>query len=296
MIFCFGDVIMDILVKASGPLKIGSDVEGSIQYQGGGSAANFAAWFAWLGGEVRFLAKVGEDAPGDFLDKDLRDRGVTTHLIRSTQHATGTILVLIDQQGERTMVTDRAANLALMPEEIETSHFSDISHLHFTGYSFFGSESLARVSQKTIRMAKDKGVTISIDPSSYGLLETFGVDRFLKLTTDVDYIFPNYPEGALLTGKQEPEAIVKKLEKHFSLVVLKLGEQGCLVGHQGELITVESEVRIADGDSTGAGDSFAAGFLFAYLQNKGLLVASQLANRTAAQCVRIPGGRPPRSN
>ncbi|MCF7928899.1 MAG: carbohydrate kinase family protein [Spirochaetales bacterium] len=318
MIFVYGDIILDMLVHASEPIMYGSDSPGSIDFQGGGSAANFASWASWAGSKVHFAGKVGSDVPGSYLQGDLDRWGVETSFAVDPLKKSGKILVLVDGRGERTMITDRGVNLDFRFEDIPLDILKKSSHLHLTGYSLFGSWTLVETAEKAIAFASERGISISIDPSSYALLEDFGPVDFLDAVAGCDIIFPNLDEGRSLTGRNDPEDMVRLLGEKIPLVVLKLGPHGCLIGfreslstgggHGGKnetdeggfrLLRVGSSRVIDSPDSTGAGDAFAASFLTAYITGgkscteTGLRAAAESASMTALECVRKHGGRPP---
>ncbi len=286
----FGDVIVDISVQAHGPLQLGSDVVGEISYQGGGSAANFAAWLGSIGSKVRFAGALGRDLAGQMSRLELERYGVETFFVEK-QEPTGTILLFLDEEGERTMVTSRGANLLFEIDDLTQEFFQDLRHLHVTAYSFFGSKALAKTTTELLAQARQRALPFSIDPSSYALLEEFGVDRFLALTQGAIVVFPNLEEGRMLTGENSPEAIVKVLQKHYPVVVLTLGTDGCLCGQGRELFHV-SAPQVSVVDTTGAGDAFAAGFLREFYRSSSLIDAAQAGNALATLCVQHYGGRP----
>lgn len=286
----FGDIILDITVHARGPLQVGSDVVGKISYQGGGSAANFATWLSAQGSKVRFLGAIGEDPVGQVCGLELKEYGVEPFLVKKSE-PTGTILLFLDERGERTMVTSRGANLLLVEQDFTAEFFTGLNHMHFTAYSLFGSVDLAKTTYAVMVKAKEQQLSISLDPSSYALLREFGVEKFLELTKGVDLVIPNLDEGRTLTSKTSPEDIVKSLLNHYPTVVLTMGSQGCLCGTKYELVHVPTEELVVV-DTTGAGDAFAAGFVHAYTQGQNLTKSAQLGHSLASVCVQHYGGRP----
>lgn len=297
MILVYGDIILDILVKTDGPVNYGSDTTGRITMEGGGSAANFAAWAAYLKEEVTFVGKIGSDLAGEFLKVELDNWGVEAALISGPGYPTGKILIFVDEKGERTMITDRGVNLTLSPDELPIEPFLKAKHLHLTGYSFFGTDMLITATQLALKQARERGLSISVDPSSYALLKEFGPRRFLELTANSDLFFPNYEEGKVLTGLEGEEEIVRSLLRYYRNVVLKLGAKGCLIGGQEGLVRINNDYRAQNPDTTGAGDAFAAAFVTGYLKQKddpGMNGA--FANSVAVQCIKKGGGRPPVSH
>lgn len=290
MIGVFGDLTLDVAVRSHGPLQIGSDVTGVISYRGGGSAANCAAWLGSFGCDVRFWCAVGQDLVGTNLVLELEEYGVEMW-VTEKESPTGAILLFLDDTGERTMVTSRGANLQLRPEDLPEEFLVDLEHLHVTGYSLFGSEDLLKTTMTLLQKARQLGVQTSVDPSSYALLAEFGVERFLDITRGANLVFPNLDEGRVLTGSQDPDSIVKELQKWYDRVILTMGPQGCLCATNGELVRVATtEVEVVD--TTGAGDAFAAGFLHALLSGADLVESAHFANKVASDCVQHYGGRP----
>lgn len=294
MTLVFGDVMMDILVKVESALNYGSDAIGSIAIEGGGSAANFASWLSYLDDNVLFIGKIGDDFAGIFLKKDLEKYGVKSILIEGKGEASGKIIILIDKRGERTMITDRGANLTIRASDIPKEFPSNAQHLHLTGYSFFGSQTLLDSTLTILEKCRERGLTVSVDPSSYSFIREFGPQKFLDVTKGIDIIFPNFEEGKILTGTNKEEEIVKSLLRFYPTVVLKLGEKGCIVATDKVFFTIQSRNQISNPDTTGAGDAFAAAFVKGYIKNKfDLKKSGEVANEIASLCVSRKGGRPP---
>ena len=112
-IVVLGDLMVDVVVRLSGPLAQASDAPAEIRFRGGGSAANTAAWLGAAGADVALVARVGDDERGRGAVEELRRVGVDTRIVLDPGRSTGTCLVLIDPGGERTMAPDAGANDAL---------------------------------------------------------------------------------------------------------------------------------------------------------------------------------------
>lgn len=155
-----GDVINDIVVQARGPLAHGEDNPATIRRRPGGSAANQAVWMATLGLDVVFAGRVGaQDA--EFHRRELARSGVEPHLAVDESAATGSIVVLVGPDGERTMITDRGANLGLRPADVPAALFDDVALLHLTGYSFFAAgPRAADPAQMAASLARHYGVVV----------------------------------------------------------------------------------------------------------------------------------------
>ena len=285
-----GDLILDLLAKVENEISLGTDTFTEIHAAAGGSGANAAAWLGSSGIETRFVSRVGDDVFGRFLTEDLRRDGVEPHLARDPDRATGKVFVLVSGDGERTMITDRGAGEALSPEDLPPDIFSG-GHLHLSGYTL-SNESRRETAMEALRLARENGMSVSVDPSSVPLLEAVGPDRFLDWTRGADLCFPNLEEGALLAGGRDPERIAGKLLDYYGGVVLKLGAGGALYADSsGERLRLPAApARVTD--TTGAGDALCAGFLAAWLSGDPAGEALRRGVELAARAVERVGGRP----
>jgi sugar/nucleoside kinase (ribokinase family) len=285
-----GDLLYDLLAKVKGSLAFGTDTFAPIQVAAGGSGANAAAWLASSGVEAHFVGRVGDDVFGVFLAEELELAGVRPHLARDPAVATGKVFVLVDGAGERTMITDRGAGENLGPEDLPET-LSGHGHLHLSGYTLSGG-SRRETATRALRLARESGMTVSVDPSSVPLLRSVGPESFLKWTRGADLCFPNLEEGRALAGTGDPDLITERLLAFYPGVVLKLGAEGALYASaDGELARVQAApARVAD--TTGAGDALCAGFLAARLSGAPPAEALERGVELAAKAVERVGARP----
>ena len=286
-----GDALVDVSARLAAPLAEGSDTPASVTWEPGGSAANLAAWLAALGVGVTFVGSVGDDLIGSVQVEDLRGRGVAAEVRSLPGQPTGAVVVLVAPGGDRSMVTSRGAAAGLLPEHLPRSLFRADVHLHLSGYLLLDHRSRA-AGLAALRLGRAAGMSVSLDPSSREPLRLLGRDRFRRWVRGVDVLFPNLEEGMVLTGLDEPEAVVTDLLADCGEVVLSLGEEGALWARGRErrrLPAAPSRVL----DTTGAGDAFAAGWLSAWLGGAGGGAALEPALKLAALAVSFPGGRPP---
>ena len=285
-----GDLLYDLLAKVDGDVRLGVDTFTPIRAAGGGSGANAAAWLAAAGVETHFVGRVGDDVFGRFLEEELQRAGVRTHLARDPSQATGKVFVLVDGAGERTMITDRGAVENLNPGDLPRKVF-DEGHLHLVGYTFSGG-SRRETAFEALRLARDAGMTVSVDPSAVPMLEDIGPDRFLTWTSGANLCFPNLQEGSLLAETEDPVQIAEKLIDHYPAVVLKLGAEGARYADtEGRRSRVPATPARAN-DTTGAGDALCAGFLAAWLAGEAPEEALRRGVMFAARAVEQVGGRP----
>ncbi|MGI8667879.1 MAG: carbohydrate kinase family protein [Jatrophihabitans sp.] len=286
-VVCLGDLMIDIVALLPGPLAIGSDVPAPISFQPGGSAANTAAWLAWLGTPASFAGRIGDDPLGAQAVSSLRGLGVLTRVTIDFERPTGVCLVLVGPDGERTMVPSAGANAALSADDLLGLTEAE-DHLHLSGYSLLSAGSRP-AAQAALAAAVAVGASVSVDAASAGPLRTVGAEAFLGWLPAGTLLIANTDELAALTGDR-PDRL-SELAGAGLTVVIKDGMHGARLADCHGVRTVRTEA-VDVLDSTGAGDAFAAGLLAAL--HDGLTLDSAVAqgNRTGALALATVGGRP----
>lgn len=286
MLGIIGDLVEDVVVWLSEPLRHGTDTDVEIFHTRGGSGANVASFAARLG-PTRFIGCVGNDNLGDSLVRDLEAEGVDVRVQR--KQVTGTIVILIDQDGERSMLPNRGASTLL--ENVPDDWLDGLDLLHVSAYSFNGAP-VGDATIDVIRRAKRKGILVSIDVASTGMLAQYGVERFLDLMANLcpDFLIGNTSETAFLDLVVDGQLGSQAMRLPGTIMVTKAGADPTIVHRPGEQPLVVPvppvpEVR----DLTGAGDAFAAGFLCAYLQTRELNAACVGGHASAALVLSSPG-------
>ena len=192
------------------------------------------------------------------------------------------------------MVSGRGADFYLLPSELPRDTVRRASHLHMTAWSFFVDppRSAARAAA---RLASECGSTLSFDPGSFQMIEEMGVNQFLAVTQElgIDVFLPNYQEGEVLTGLDDPETIAAALAKLYpqALIMLKLDADGALVYDNGIATHIPPATNNLV-DATGAGDSFAGAFLARYLGGASAVEAAHFATTISAWVIEHLGARP----
>lgn len=289
-----GDLNIDIVVSASGPLRAGSDVDADIVMRHGGSAANMAAWLAHESAPVTFIGCVGNDALGRDARATLQHAGVTLAVQVSETVPTGTCVVLVDPQGERTMLPDPGANLLLREDDLPLEVVDHAAVLLVSGYALLrpGPRPAAVAA---IQRAHSRGVRVVVDAASSGPLRDVGSQRFLGWVGPA-WIVANSEEMTALAEHLDPAAdeitAALLLSEHLGTVVLKRGADGAALAQNGSLIATVPAVPATVVDSTGAGDAFAAGFVAALLAGASTSEAVQRGVTLGALAVSRRGGRP----
>ena len=297
-----GDLLLDVVVTPERPIEQGTDVPGTLAFRRGGSAANTAAAFARLGGSASLITSVGDDAWAARLLSALRADGVRAHAVRRPGNS-GRLAALIGERGDRSFVTQRGVADALEVADVDARWLRGADALHVPAYSLFG-QPVGAAALHTAELARDAAALISTDLSSRGPLLSFGVRRCRArlATLRPDVLFANRDEAAALLGRAGRRAWVGLLA-HADLVVVKVGVWGCRVLWQDDGATRQLDVAAVrvgrKVDTTGAGDAFAAGFLFSLIGSGGragghldltLRRAAMAGHRAAGEALRR--GRP----
>lgn len=282
-----GDVMSDVVARTDVTPRFGTDTDGQVTWSGGGSGANTASWLAYLGHPVSFVGRVGDDPFGVAARAMLAQGGVDVRLQLDPTRATGICVVLVGPDRERTMIPDAGANAVLSVADLSADLFTHGDHLHLSGYSLLraGSRAAALIA---LRRAHHTGMTTSVDVASAGPISDVGAARFLSWLVDVDLLFANSDEAAVLTAGLGGGGTLDDLVPD---VVVKLGAVGARWSRSGRHVEVPAP-RVEVVDTTGAGDAFAAGYLPAYLTGADPETSLGAGTRAAAQAVAQPGARP----
>ncbi len=271
MIVVVGDIAVDIVSRLHTPLVRGSDAPAEVRLMPGGSAANVAVWLARLGQEVVLVGRVGTDPFGRWLEEDLRREGVTPALTHDPARGTGVIQVLVEPDGERTMVPDRGANALWSEADVPAGLIERARLLHVVGYVLLDATS-RRGALAAMARARAADVPISLDPSSHAPLLALTAGGFWSLVGRVAVLLPNREEAQLLTGEAHLETALLALQAHAQVVAIKLDRDGCMAGDgRGIYRAVAPAIKVAN--ATGAGDAFNAAFLARWLADGNIEMA-----------------------
>jgi sugar/nucleoside kinase (ribokinase family) len=278
-----GDLMVDVVVRHESPVAVASDTSALVRFHGGGSAANTAAWAGALGLRTRLLAAVGDDPAGDTARRDLEALGVELVGPVIVGGATGTCVVLVGSDGERTMFPDRGANAGLGPEHVVPAVDAGPRALHLSGYTLLATDS-RRAALDALASAARRRIPASIDAASAAPLRAVGARTFLSWIRGVDLVFANDDEVASLGGERQ-------ILDAASALVVKHGAGGASWTDGDRRVSVKArEVEVVD--TTGAGDAFAAGYLVAASRGAGVTDCLDAAARIAARAVSRAGARP----
>jgi sugar/nucleoside kinase (ribokinase family) len=252
--------MVDVVVRPLGPFNRGSDTASKIVVAPGGSGTNQAVALAASGAQVHLVAVVGDDELGRAATRALAATGVEAHLQVVRGQRTGVVVAVVDSSGERSMLTDRGANLLLKEQALEHGLLAAGRHLHLSGYELL-DDATRPAALSALALAAASGMTRSIDPCSAGPLAVVGETAFLAWTTGVEWCCANLEEGRALTGMTQPEQVLAALRRYYREVTLTLGAAGALFSGPGtELLHCPAGPADVT-DTTGAGDAFTGTFL-----------------------------------
>jgi sugar/nucleoside kinase (ribokinase family) len=267
LVCTLGDLTLDVIVRISGPIARGADTRAETRLAPGGQAANVAAWATALGAQGRFLGKRGADDAGTLAFGGLESRGVEAR--GPVEGRGGIICSLVDETGERSMLSDRGAAVDFHPAELDPGWLSGCDHLFVSGYALLRAPA-RDAALVAIGIARGAGAAVSVDLASGSAIEDSGAEAFRRLLEEIspDTAFANEEEERVLGGPLAD-----------TTWILKRGARGCsFAGDERAALPVERVV-----DSTGAGDALAAGFIVG---------GPDLALQAAARCVARIGSMP----
>ena len=267
--------------------RMGSSVKCS-----GGSAANTIAGVASLGGRGAFIGKVRDDNLGDIFHHEIRAAGVTFDTPAATSGPqTATSLILVSPDAQRTMQTFLGACVGLGLDDIDEDAITAAEVTYLEGYLWDPPEA-KKACIKAAEIAHAAGREVSLS-----LSDPFCVDRhrddFLDLARNrVDILFANEEEIKSLYQVDDFDQALQVVQGHRRVVALTRGEKGSVIVLGDEIYVVNADPVDCVVDTTGAGDAFAAGFLFGLTKGANLGAAARIGNAAAAEAISKLGARP----
>ncbi len=259
------------------------------KYTCGGSAPNTMITLAALGVETALAGMVGKDDLGNIYRERLEEKKVLSDLSTSPVE-TGSCIVLVTPDYERTMSTRLGACREFGPDNVNHDRIAEARYLYFTGY-MWDTENQKNALMKAIRTARKAGTQVVFDLADPFVVERH-YDDFTRLIKDnIDVLLANREEAKLMLGYDDPEKASLELAKSNVLAAVKNCADGSCIGcADGKCYTVDA-YKVDAVDSTGAGDNYAAGFLFGLLKGYSYADAGKLASFVAAQIVRQTGAQ-----
>ena len=252
----------------------------------GGANCNTMRAIALLGGQSGFIGKVGDDSLGQFYEEALLKAGVASYLIK-TEGPSGACTVFISPDGERTMGTFLGPAPTISPDEITEDVLRGYDCIHIEGYLIVNEELV----RETMKKAKRLGLKVALDLANYNIVNAYKGLLEEVIPQYVDILFANASEAEAFTGLPAQEA-VKALEKQVHVALVTLGKDGSLIGSEGKFYHVDAEGG-KPVDTTGAGDNFAAGFLYGQSVGASLVQSAQIGSMLSGYVIDVVGPQVP---
>lgn len=286
-VFVYGDCNVDLIIQGvrelPGPGRE-REVEGIGTYTGGG-AALFSMGIGKLGMKPVLQSAVGDDFYSRFILEQLKAAHVDCSLVeRREKEHTGITLSFTDHR-DRAFLTDKGTNRSIHLERLNLEALRETSHIHLTGYEGIKNHGEYAKALKEIRSVK--GITVSFDVGWDDTGE-WG-EQIYELFPYLDLVFMNETEALHYTRKSSPREAARDMARSVGVAVVKLGSQGAAAAREGELF-VAPAYRVEAVDTTGAGDSFNAGFIYGWLKRRTLGECLACGNACGAMSVRMAGG------
>jgi len=254
----------------------------------GGSACNTIVGVADFGGKAAYACKVGDDDFGEQYVRELRDLGVTVE-VPSGQGQTGTCVVLVTGDAQRSMLTHLGVSGSLTKDDVDAGEIAKAKYIYVEGYLFTGDGTKA-AALKAIELAKAQGVKVALTVSDPFLIDLYRDEFRALIEGPVDLLFCNKEEARALTGLSDPIDCAREIHRHAENVALTLGANGSIIMHEDEVIPIEGmETKAVD--TTGAGDMYAAGVLYGITNGYSWKQAGHLGSHAAARIVSQLGAR-----
>ncbi|MGW7538566.1 carbohydrate kinase family protein [Amycolatopsis sp. NPDC054798] len=282
-----GDAGLDVVARHDQPLPHGGDARAVIRFTGGGAGANTALWLRSLGAETTLIARIGNDSGGRLIQSELEAAGVRCAFATDPEAPTCCVVVLVDGEGQRSMLADRGANKRFAPEDVTPAALAGSTHLHLSGYVLLDPSSRP-AGLAALAAAKEAGLTTSVDPQAAAHIHDPAA--FLDDVRGTDLLMPNTEELVALTGSADPASATELLGTVGAVVVTAGLDGASWIDANGVASVPAVETDCVD--STGAGDAFDAGVLTTWLAGKSTVDVLRSGTQLGALAVSRIGPQP----
>ena len=253
----------------------------------GGSAANTICGLAAMGIETTFIGKVGKDRLSEVFKKDLVRNGIQP-LLQYCDNETGLALALVSSDSERTFATHLGAAVELEPGDLSSDMFQGHTHFYIEGYLVQHHELIRRA----VELAKENDLDVILDLASFNVVEdNLDFLRFL-VKEYADVVFANADEARVYSNGKKSEDALADIAKDCWIAVVKTGKDGSLIQNGKQIFRVPA-TKVKCIDTTGAGDLYAAGFLYGMLSGLSLPLCGEIGSIFAGKVIEIVGARIP---
>ncbi|MEJ2728446.1 MAG: adenosine kinase [Deltaproteobacteria bacterium] len=254
----------------------------------GGSACNTVVGIGKLGGTARFVGKCGSGSMGEFFENDLKRQNVEAVLLRSGS-PTGRVLSIITPDAQRSMFTFLGASAETKPQDIQQNCFTNAAIVHIEGYLLFNPELILKV----LKTAKSAGAWVSLDLASFNVVKESHAQLQHIVAAYVDILIANEDEALAYTGHIDKALAIQAMAADVEIAVLKVGEHGSVIACRNQILTIQPKTGAPIIDTTGAGDLWAAGFLYGLVNGYTLEKCGELGSACGYEVCRVVGASIP---
>lgn len=255
-----------------------------VKYVPGGSAANTITCTSILGMRSGYIGKIGDDELGNLFKSTMEQFGVQTTMLYDKKGSGRCMVFITGANAERTFASYMGAALEMGPDDLKQEYFEGYDYFHIEGYLVQNQELIARA----VQMAKAAGCIISIDMASYNVVESNAAFLNNLIEKYVDIVFANESESRAFTKLDNPREALAEIAKMCEIAVVKVGKNGSWARKGDEEVFIPSWPATPV-DGTGAGDTYAAGFLYAHSLGLGLKECGDVGSIIAAKVVEVVG-------
>jgi len=278
------------LIDAERALALYNDMDDKTEMSGG-SAGNTMACFASFGGKGAYIGKVGDDVLGQKFADSLKDMNVNYETKPLSGGSTGRCMILVTPDGERTMNTYLGAAVELTPDDIDPNFIAKGKVVYLEGYLFDppqAKEAFVKSAREAHQASRRVALTLS---------DSFCVDRHREAFKDlvslhIDILFANEDEIKSLYETDDLEKAIDIASNKCAICAITLGEKGSIIINSGARTDITAEQNVNVVDTTGAGDAYAAGFLYGFTEGMDMAQCGRLGSIAAAQVIGQMGPRP----
>jgi sugar/nucleoside kinase (ribokinase family) len=254
----------------------------------GGSACNTVVGVGKLGGAARFVGKCGTGVMGEFFENDLKRQNVEPVLLRSNS-STGRVLSIITPDAQRSMFTFLGASAETKPQEIAQDCFTNAAIVHIEGYLLFNPELILKV----LKTAKRAGARVSLDLASFNVVKESHKQLQHIVESYVDILIANEDEALAYTGHKDEAHAIQALAADVEIAVLKVGQRGSFIARGDQIVPIQPKTGAPVIDTTGAGDLWAAGFLYGLVNGYALEQCGELGSACGYEVCQVVGANIP---
>ncbi|MCP3900428.1 MAG: adenosine kinase [Desulfobacteraceae bacterium] len=279
---------MTLVDNNQGIEDILSKTDSKVEVVAGGAACNTIVGVAKLGGDAKFIGMRGKDEYGVKYEKELELKNVVCHFFISDM-PTGKVLSVITEDAQRSMFTFLGASSGLDPEKITSDMFKDTKIAVIEGYLLFNRDLM----MASLKAAKEAKALIALDLASFEVVNSSKDILDDIILNYVDILIANEDEAEAFTGKTDEAQAIEIMSTNVEYAVLKVGKKGSYISHKGIVTKIDPLEGANAIDTTGAGDLWAAGFLFGIANGYSIEKSGKIASACGFEVVQVIGAQIP---